>query len=96
MNGSNKPPDSPFVTDHGKLLLYRVDGLKLTRLGEAPIGHWSQGIAFSADSQQILVQNMVEKNLMVFKVANDKLEDTGHRIQVKGGPAAIRIAEKPL
>jgi hypothetical protein len=37
---------------------------------------------------------MVEKNLLVFKIANGKLEDTGQRIQVKGGPAAIRTAEK--
>jgi DNA-binding beta-propeller fold protein YncE len=94
MNGSNKAKESPFYADHGKLLLYRVEGLKLTRLAEAPIGHWSQGAAFTPDSQYVLVQNMVEKNLMVFKIANDKLEDTGQRIQVKGGPAAIRTADK--
>jgi DNA-binding beta-propeller fold protein YncE len=96
MNGSNKAKDSPFHADHGKLLLYRVEGTQLTKASEAPIGHWSQGAAFSADSQYILVQNMVEKNLMVFKVINQKLEDTGQRLQMKGGPAAIRVAEKPL
>jgi DNA-binding beta-propeller fold protein YncE len=96
MNGSNKAKDSPFYADHGKMLLYSVDGLKLTKLSEAPIGHWSQGVAFSADSQHILAQNMVEKNLMVFKVINNKLEDTGQRLPMKGGPAAIRTAEKPL
>jgi hypothetical protein len=73
-----------------------VEGLKLTKLSETPIGHWSQGVAFSADGQYILAQNMVEKNLMVFKVINNKLEDTGQRLQMKGGPAAIRTAEKPL
>jgi hypothetical protein len=39
---------------------------------------------------------MVEKAIMVFKVAGATLEDTGHRLQVKGGPAALRIAERPL
>jgi DNA-binding beta-propeller fold protein YncE len=96
MNGSNKPKESPFHADYGKLLLYSVEGLKLTKLSETPIGHWSQGVAFSADGQYILAQNMVEKNLMVFKVINNKLEDTGQRLQMKGGPAAIRTAEKPL
>jgi DNA-binding beta-propeller fold protein YncE len=95
MNGSNKPKDSPFFVDHGKLVLLRLENKKLTRLAEAPIGHWSQGVAFSPDGQSILVQNMVEKDIMVFKVAGDKLEDTGQRLKVKGGPAAIRIAEKP-
>jgi DNA-binding beta-propeller fold protein YncE len=96
MNGSNKPKESPFYADHGKLLLFGVEGLKLARLAEAPIGHWSQGIAFTPDSQYLLVQNMVEKHIMVFKVANGTLEDTGQRLQMKGGPAAIRTAEKPL
>jgi DNA-binding beta-propeller fold protein YncE len=96
MNGSNKAKDSPFFNDNGKLVLFSVAGVKLTKLAEAPIGHWSQGAAFTPDSQHILVQNMVEKNIMVFKVADGKLTDTNHRLQVKGGPAAIRVAEKPL
>jgi DNA-binding beta-propeller fold protein YncE len=96
MNGSNKPKDSPFYADHGKLVLLRLDRMRLTKLSEAPIGHWSQGVTFTPDGQYLLIQNMVEKNIMVFKVAGEQLEDTGHRLPVKGGPAAIRIAEKPL
>jgi DNA-binding beta-propeller fold protein YncE len=96
MNGSNKPKDSPFFADNGKLVLLRLDNKKLAKLAEAPIGHWSQGAAFTPDGQYILVQNMVEKDLIVLKVAGDKLEDTGQRLKVKGGPAAIRTAEKLL
>jgi sugar lactone lactonase YvrE len=96
MNGSNKPKDPPFFADHGKLVLLRLDNKKLTRLAEAPIGHWSQGVAFTPDGQYLLVQNMVEKDIMVLKVAGEKLEDTGQRLKVKGGPAAIRTAERPL
>ena len=69
---------------------------KLTKLAEAPIGHWSQGVAFTPNNQYVLVQNMVEKDIMIFKLAGDKLEDTGQRLQMKGGPAALRTAEKPL
>src|SRR5215831_5064983 len=96
MNGSNKPQDSPFYNDHGKVLVYRVEPKKLTKLAEAPIGHWSQGVAFTADNQHVLVQNMVEKDIMIFKLDGGKLEDTGQRLKMKGGPAAIRMAEKPL
>jgi DNA-binding beta-propeller fold protein YncE len=95
MNGSNNPKDSPFFADNGKLILLRLDNKQLTKLAEAPIGHWSQGVAFTPDGQQILVQNMVEKDIMILKVAGDKLEDTGQRLKVRGGPAAIRTAEKP-
>jgi DNA-binding beta-propeller fold protein YncE len=95
MNGSNKPKDSPFFADNGKLVLLGVVNKKLAKLAEAPIGHWSQGVAYTSDGQYLLVQNMVEKDIMVFKVVGDKLEDTGQRLKVKGGPAAIRTAEKP-
>ena len=96
MNGSNKPKDSPFYNDHGKVLVYRVEQKKLTKLAEAPIGHWSQGVAFTPDNQYVLVQNMVEKDIMIFKLDGGKLEDTGQRLKMKGGAAAIRMAEKPL
>ena len=60
---------------------------------EAPIGHWSQGVAFSADNHVILVTNMVEKDIQVFQWDGKILNDSGHRIKVKGGPVAIRTAE---
>lgn len=93
-DGSNKAKDSPFFNPGGKLLIYKVEKTKLTKVAEAKLGHWSQGIAFSADGQTILVQNMVEKNLMVFRFVDGKLTDTGHKIAIKGGPAGIRTAAK--
>ena len=95
MNGSNKPPDSPFRAPNGKLLLYRMDGTRLQPVAAAWIGRWSQGIAFSADSKTILVQNMVEKEIQVLRWDGSVLADTGQRIKTNGGPAAIRIAPRP-
>jgi DNA-binding beta-propeller fold protein YncE len=93
VNGTNKPKDSPFYSDSGKLLLFRVSGTSLARVAEAPIGHWSQGVAFSADGRTILVCNMVEKDLQVFAWDGTTLRETA-RIKMSGGPAAIRTAEK--
>ena len=39
-NGSNRPKDSPFYNDAGKLAIIRVTGKTLARVAEAPIGHW--------------------------------------------------------
>jgi len=94
MNGSNKPKDSPFYSDAGKLVLLRVSGTDLARVGEAAIGHWSQGAAFSPDGKHVFVGNMVEKDIQVLSLDGATLKDTGGRIAVKGGPAAIRIADK--
>jgi DNA-binding beta-propeller fold protein YncE len=94
MNGSNKAKDSPFYNDNGTLVLFRVSGTSLTKAAEAPIGHWSQGAAFSKNGRTILVGNMVEKDLWVFEWTGTTLRDTGHRIKLKGGSAAVRTAEK--
>ena len=75
-------------------MLLRVSGSSLQKVAEAPIGHWSQGAAFSADGRTILVGNMVEKDLWLFDWNGTALRDTGVRISVRGGPAAIRTAEK--
>lgn len=95
MNGSNKPKDSPFFNDAGRLVLLRADGAKLTKVAEAPIGHWSQGVAFGRDGRTILVGNMVEKDLQSFQFDGDTLKE-GPRIELRGGPVAIRTAERPL
>jgi DNA-binding beta-propeller fold protein YncE len=94
MNGSNKPKESPFFSDHGKLVLLRVNGTAMTKVGEAPIGHWSQGVTFSADSRTILIGNMVERDVWVFEWTGSTLRDTGQRIKVNGGSAALRTADK--
>lgn len=93
-NGSNRPKDSPFYNDAGKLVMVRVTGKTLSRVAEAPIGHWSQGAAFSPDGKTILVGNMVEKDYWVFQWDGSTLRDTGQRVKMNGGPAAIRTAEK--
>jgi DNA-binding beta-propeller fold protein YncE len=94
MNGSNKAKESPFFADAGKLILFRIDGATLTKTAEAPIGHWNQGAAFSDDGKTLLVQNMVEKDAMVFSVSGGEIKDSGVRLKLNGGGAAIRTADK--
>ncbi len=94
MNGSNKPAGSPF---HGPGLvrMLRIADGKLSMVSEARVGTWSQGAAFSQDGRTLLVGNMVERDVQVLRVAEDgKLTDTGTRIRVSGGSAALRVAER--
>jgi DNA-binding beta-propeller fold protein YncE len=93
-NGSNRPKESPFFNDAGKLVIVRVTGKTLARVAEAPIGHWSQGVAWAPDGKTLLVGNMVEKDYWVFSWDGSTLKDTGHRVKVNGGPAGIRTAER--
>jgi DNA-binding beta-propeller fold protein YncE len=92
MNGSNKPRESPFFANNAKLLLYKVDGTRLHPIAAAWMGHWPQGIAFSADGKTILAQNMVEKEIWVYSWDGTTLKDTRQRIKTNGGPCGIRTA----
>ncbi len=95
-NGSGKAPDSPFYNDFGKLVVYRVHGAKLVKAAEAKIGHWSQGVVISPDNQTILVQNMVEQNIQVFRFNGQSLTESKPPIKLNGGGAGLRIADKPV
>jgi DNA-binding beta-propeller fold protein YncE len=88
--GSTRPKDAPQYKPNGMVVLYKLDGTGLTKTGEASIGGWSQGASFSRDGSVIVVQNMNEKNLQVFKNDNGKITDTGQKIDVGGGAAAVR------
>jgi hypothetical protein len=92
MSGSNKPNTSPFYRSKGRVIVFRVEGKKLVRHGEADVGNWSQGAVFSPDNRMLLVQNMVQKDIQVFAVDERGLRDTGQRLPMKAGPSSIRGA----
>ena len=95
MNGSNKPDTSPFYNKAGQLQIWSRTGTQLTRVADAPIGKWCQGIAWSKDSKTVLAQCMVEEEIHAFRftgITGKALTRSG-TIKVKGGPAGIRTAE---
>jgi DNA-binding beta-propeller fold protein YncE len=91
IEGSTKPSNSPFYQDHGTLVVFAVDGKSLQEVAEAPIGRWSQGVAFSKDGRTILVGSMIDHALDVFRWEDGKLAP-GAKLDVGSGPAAIRTA----
>lgn len=95
MNGSNKAESSPFFSPNGRITLYRVLRDRLQYLSSANVGPWPQGAAFSGDSRTLVVQSMTERNLWVLEVGSSGMElrDTGQRVPLGGGGAALRTAE---
>jgi len=98
INGSFWPPGSPFYHPNGILTLYAVElpqqaapttaGRVLRRIAEAPVGRASQGIAFSRNGQEILVQNLLDHDISVLGWDGRQLAERG-RLAMPGGPAAI-------
>ncbi len=87
-NGTTKPAANPFAQDHGRLIMLALEAKALRPVTEAPIGRWSQGIAFSKDGRTVLVQNMVERTIMVFRWDGLKLF-ASNPLEIGAGPAAI-------
>jgi DNA-binding beta-propeller fold protein YncE len=67
-----------------------IDGKKVTRAGEAPVGLLPEGGAFSADGGYLYIGNFIDSDLSVFRVAGSQLTDTGQRFKLPGQPASMR------
>ncbi|MBR0680696.1 lactonase family protein [Roseomonas eburnea] len=90
-NGSARPQGDP-LRGPAQLVMLRIENGRLREVARAPVGDWAQGIAFSRDARMVVVQDMADRNLAVFRFKNGRLRDTGQRVPVNGGPAAIRTA----
>jgi DNA-binding beta-propeller fold protein YncE len=92
IDGTNKPKDSPFKADAGKVMLFAIQDGKAQKLGEAATGHNAQGAVFTPDGKHVLVQNYVEKELALYRVSGVGIEKTEAKIAVPGFPASLRRA----
>jgi DNA-binding beta-propeller fold protein YncE len=90
MDGSNLTPDNPGRHARGKVILFAIRNGQAVKVAEAPGGEAAQGIVFTADSKYLIVQFNVEKQLAFFAVDGGRLRDTGHRIELTGGPSSLR------
>ncbi len=92
-NGSARPPNHPFYNDHSLVVVFSLKGTNLTKVGEAKIGKWSQGVVWSRNGKTLLAQNMGDNSLTVVNFDGKRLKVTGE-IKVKGGPAGLRTSER--
>lgn len=88
--GSNRPKDTWFYHPGGAVTVLRIDGKKVTNVGEVTVGGLPEGAAFSADGSYLYVGNFMDSDLSVLKVEGDKLTDTGQRFKLPGHPASMR------
>ncbi len=87
-NGTTKAPNSPLYQSSGRLIMLAMTGGRLHQVAEAPIGRWTQGIAFSRDGKTMLVQDMVGQRLQVFGWDGSTLNPQGD-LALGAGAAAI-------
>lgn len=87
--GSNRPKQTWYYHPGGAVTVLKIDGKKVTRVGEANVGALPEGAVFSPDGGYLYVGNFIDQDLSVFKVDGDKLTDAG-RFKLPGHPASMR------
>jgi len=90
MAGSNLTTDNVGRNKIGKLLLFEIKDGWATKANEIAGAEAAQGVVFSQDSKQLLLQMDVERAIGVFAVRDGKLVDTGERLKLAAGPVSIR------
>jgi DNA-binding beta-propeller fold protein YncE len=90
MAGSNLTTDNVGRNKVGKLLLFEIKDGWATKANEIAGAEAAQGVVFSQDSKQVLLQMDVERAIGVFAVRDGKLVDTGERLKFAAGPVSIR------
>ncbi len=90
MDGSNLPKGSQGQHPQGKLTLFAIENGSARQVSEVPAGTAGQGVLFAKDSQHIIAQFNVEKQLAVYSIKDKKLVKLPDTVQLTAGPASIR------
>lgn len=94
-NGGNARPDAFYFHKNGLVQLLRVDGKKVTRVGEAEVGGFPEGIAVSPNGKYVYVGGNVSNDLAVLEVNGNTIKEIGTRISLPGQmPASMAASPK--
>jgi DNA-binding beta-propeller fold protein YncE len=88
--GSNRSKDTWYHHTGGAVTVLRIDGKKVTRVGEVSVGALPEGAVFSADGSHIYVGNFIDSDLSVLRVSGSQVTDIGQRFKLPGQPASMR------
>jgi DNA-binding beta-propeller fold protein YncE len=88
--GSNMPKNAFFYHPAGAVTALKIDGKKVTNVGDIHVGALPEAVAFSPDGQYVYVGNFIDGDLWVLRVDGAQLTDTGQRIKLPGHPASMR------
>ncbi len=91
--GSNNK-SAYFHKRNGYATVLRIDGKKVTKVGEVELGGLPEGAAFTPDGKYLLVGNYLDQDLSILKVDGTTVTDTGKRFKLPGHPASVRMSAR--
>jgi DNA-binding beta-propeller fold protein YncE len=88
--GSDQAPEAWWYRKQGCINVFGIEGKKVTHLKEITVGGVPEALAFSPDGLWLLVGNLLDSDMSVFRVNGTQLTDTGTRMPLPGHPGAMR------
>ena len=89
--GSNNK-SAYFYKRNGHIAVLRIDGKKVTKVGDVEAGGLPEGAAFTPDGKYLFVGNYLDQDISILKVNGTEITDTGKRFKLPGHPASIRMS----
>jgi DNA-binding beta-propeller fold protein YncE len=91
LRGSNNAKTEFFYNRNGSVAVLKIDGKKVTKVGEVEVRGLPEGAVFSPDGRWLYVGNFIDGDLSVLRVDGDNtVTNTGTLIKLPGKPASMR------
>src|SRR6267142_120524 len=91
LGGASVPKSAWFNTKrNGSLAVLKIEGKKVTKVGEVEVGGLPEGVVFSPDGKYVYVGNYTDRDVSILKVDGTKITDTGKKLKLPGQPASMR------
>jgi len=83
-----------FSRKTGTAVALKIDGKKVTKVGEIEVGGLAEGVVFSPDGAYAYIGNFLDSDISILKINGTQVTDTGKKIKLPGHPASLRSAPK--
>jgi DNA-binding beta-propeller fold protein YncE len=90
LRGSNNARNAFFYNRNGSVVVLRIEGKKVTKVGEVEVRGLPEGAVFSPDGRWLYVGNFLDSDISVLRVDGDTVTNTGTLVQLPGRPASMR------
>ena len=90
LRGSNNATSEWFYNRNGSVVVLKLDGKKVTKVGEVEVRGLPEGAVFSRDGRWLYVGNFLDEDISVLRVDGDTVTNTGTLLKLPGKPASMR------
>src|SRR5215813_3471005 len=90
----NSNKNALFSRSGGTAVVLKIEGKKVTKVTDIPVGGLAEGVAFSPDGAYAYIGNFLDSDMSILKISGTEVTDTGKKLKLPGHPASLRSAPK--